>query len=128
MSPVSDGARQPHPHFFLIFQSQARASILTASQLASYNDVKARTAQLTGWGEGPALHFTSSMVAGLVSTTATSPGAGRQCAVEANCHCGHVLRCSPCLPQDTSSLLSRGGAALAQRNDTYECFRYFELS
>lgn len=54
---------------------QTRAAILTASQLASYSEVKAMTKQLTGWDDGLALHISCSMVAGLVSTTATSPGA-----------------------------------------------------
>ena len=57
---------------------QTRAAILTASQLASYSEVKAMTKQLTGWDDGLALHISCSMVAGLVSTTATSPGACNQ--------------------------------------------------
>ena len=57
---------------------QTRAAILTASQLASYSEVKAMTKQLTGWEDGLALHISCSMVAGLVSTTATSPGARDQ--------------------------------------------------
>ncbi len=53
---------------------QTRASILTASQLASYDGIKTSTKQLTGWDDGFALHLSCSMVAGLISTTATSPG------------------------------------------------------
>ena len=44
-------------------------------QLATYNDIKARTQRVTGWGEGVPLHLAASMAAGLVSTTVTSPGA-----------------------------------------------------
>lgn len=53
---------------------QTRAAVLTASQLATYGEVKSLTKQVTGWSDGFALHTSSSMVAGLVSTTATSPG------------------------------------------------------
>mmetsp|Transcript_15707 Transcript_15707/g.47345 ORF Transcript_15707/g.47345 Transcript_15707/m.47345 type:complete len:296 (-) Transcript_15707:589-1476(-) len=50
-----------------------RAAIMTASQLATYNEIKAQTRRLTGWGEGVHLHLAASMIAGLVSTTVTSP-------------------------------------------------------
>lgn len=96
--------------------SQTRASVLTASQLASYNEIKSSTRhalllrlcfccslleprhrsvlqhdmisflsftrRLTGWDDGIALHLSASMVAGLISTTATSPGGRLQGLVE----------------------------------------------
>ncbi len=46
-------------------------------QLATYNDIKARTQRVTGWGDGVPLHLAASMTAGLVSTTVTSPGVVR---------------------------------------------------
>lgn len=50
-----------------------RAAIMTATQVATYNDAKLKLAKLTGWSEGNLLQFSASMAAGLVSTTVTSP-------------------------------------------------------
>jgi solute carrier family 25 uncoupling protein 8/9 len=52
---------------------QVRASVLTASQCATYDEVKARLLALTGWGDGVASHLACSLVTGLVTTTATNP-------------------------------------------------------
>ncbi|GLI68255.1 hypothetical protein VaNZ11_012609 [Volvox africanus] len=50
-----------------------RSAILTAAQCATYDEVKRGVIATTGWNEGAALHLTSSMIAGLVTTTITNP-------------------------------------------------------
>ncbi|GLC36793.1 hypothetical protein PLESTM_000502500 [Pleodorina starrii] len=50
-----------------------RSAILTAAQCATYDEVKRGVVATTGWKDGIALHFTSSMIAGLVTTTITNP-------------------------------------------------------
>lgn len=50
-----------------------RSAILTAAQCATYDEVKRGVVGATGWGDGVALHLTSSMIAGLVTTTITNP-------------------------------------------------------
>lgn len=58
------------------------------------------TKQLTGWDDGLALHISCSMVAGLVSTTATSPGA-----------CNQELR-GPRMDQQNTGLHAAGATEL----------------
>lgn len=50
-----------------------RSAILTAAQCATYDEVKRSVVTATGWRDGIALHLTSSMIAGLVTTTITNP-------------------------------------------------------
>ncbi|KAJ9519972.1 hypothetical protein QJQ45_014704, partial [Haematococcus lacustris] len=50
-----------------------RSAILTASQCATYDEVKRGVLNYTGWSDGTHTHFTSSMIAGLVTTTITNP-------------------------------------------------------
>lgn len=50
-----------------------RSAILTAAQCATYDEVKRGLSAATGLGDGLTLHFGSSMVAGLVTTTVTNP-------------------------------------------------------
>ncbi|DBA79181.1 hypothetical protein WJX77_010083 [Trebouxia sp. C0004] len=53
--------------------SMARASVLTASQCATYDEIKQAIIKLTGVGDHFGTHIASSMVTGLVTTTATAP-------------------------------------------------------
>jgi solute carrier family 25 uncoupling protein 8/9 len=53
--------------------SMTRSAVLTASQCATYDEVKKATKTYTGMRDGVLLHFTASMLAGLVTTTATNP-------------------------------------------------------
>ncbi|PNW72754.1 hypothetical protein CHLRE_15g641200v5 [Chlamydomonas reinhardtii] len=50
-----------------------RSAILTAAQCATYDEVKRTVTATTGWTDGVELHLTSSMIAGLVTTTITNP-------------------------------------------------------
>lgn len=51
-----------------------RAAILTAAQCATYDEVKRTVISTTGWGQKEIkTHLTSSMIAGLVTTTVTNP-------------------------------------------------------
>lgn len=50
-----------------------RSSILTASQCATYDEVKRRVVQYSGLKDGLHVHLSSSMIAGLVTTTITNP-------------------------------------------------------
>lgn len=50
-----------------------RSAILTAAQCATYDEVKKTVKSTTGWTDGLPLHLTSSMIAGLVTTTITNP-------------------------------------------------------
>lgn len=52
---------------------QVRSAILTAAQCATYDEVKRLVVKTTGMKEGTGLHLTSSMIAGLVTTTITNP-------------------------------------------------------
>lgn len=47
--------------------------MLTASQAATYDEIKRQVVRVTGMGDHIGLHFSAAMVAGLISTTATSP-------------------------------------------------------
>lgn len=51
----------------------ARAAVLTATQLATYDRAKGHMGRLTGLNEGVALHFLSSLAAGFVTVAVTSP-------------------------------------------------------
>lgn len=53
--------------------SMARASVLTASQCATYDEIKQAIMRLTSVGDHFGTHIASSMVTGLVTTTATAP-------------------------------------------------------
>jgi solute carrier family 25 uncoupling protein 8/9 len=53
--------------------SMTRSAVLTASQCATYDEVKHRVRRWTGLSDGVATHFLASMLAGLVTTTATNP-------------------------------------------------------
>jgi len=50
-----------------------RAAVLTASQMATYDECKRGIIRTLGWGDDARTHFTTSMLTGLVCTTATSP-------------------------------------------------------
>lgn len=50
-----------------------RASLLTASQCATYDEVKRRVMHNTGWADGTATQLACSLVTGLVTTTITNP-------------------------------------------------------
>lgn len=52
---------------------QVRAAVLTASQCATYDEVKQRVLAITGWQDGALTHLATAMVAGVISTTATNP-------------------------------------------------------
>lgn len=51
----------------------ARAAVLTASQCATYDQAKQAWIRVTGWGESFGTYIGASMVAGVATTTATSP-------------------------------------------------------
>ena len=53
--------------------SMTRSAVLTASQCATYDEVKRVVTRWTGLSDGVATHFVASMLAGLVTTTATNP-------------------------------------------------------
>ncbi|GAB4823103.1 hypothetical protein N2152v2_010149 [Parachlorella kessleri] len=53
--------------------SMARAALLTAAQLATYDEVKHLFIRQLGWEDSMGTHFTVSAVAGLVTTTVTAP-------------------------------------------------------
>eukprot|EP00775_Hariotina_reticulata_P008029 gene8029-8225_t len=50
-----------------------RAAVLTASQCATYDEVKGRVMAVTGWRDTASTHLATAMITGLVSTTATNP-------------------------------------------------------
>lgn len=50
-----------------------RAAVLTGAQLSSYDHSKVVLRELNVLPDGPAIHFAASFIAGLVTTTATSP-------------------------------------------------------
>ncbi len=52
---------------------QVRASVLTASQCATYDEVKSRLLALTGLRDGLGAQLACSLVTGLVTTTVTNP-------------------------------------------------------
>lgn len=51
----------------------SRAAVLTATQLATYDETKQWIKRRTGWGEHIGTFLTAAMATGLVSTTITSP-------------------------------------------------------
>ena len=53
--------------------SMTRSAVLTASQCATYDEVKRLVRRWTGLSDGVGTHFLASMLAGLVTTTATNP-------------------------------------------------------
>ena len=63
---------QPIEHSLYWFL-QTRAAVLTASQCATYDEIKQVIRKATGMGEHFGLHLSASMVTGLVTTTATAP-------------------------------------------------------
>lgn len=56
-----------------VWPNSIRASMMTASQLASYDWFKAALLRNTSMKDNTATHFTSSILAGLVATTICSP-------------------------------------------------------
>lgn len=50
-----------------------RATILTAAQVATYDETKQAVMRQTGWGDCASTHLASSMIAGVVTTTAVNP-------------------------------------------------------
>ena len=56
-----------------LFLAQARASVLTASQCATYDEAKQAWMQITGSGDTMSTHVGASMISGLVTTTLTAP-------------------------------------------------------
>ena len=52
---------------------QTRAAVLTASQCATYDETKKLFKRLTGAGDNFGTHLASSLLTGLVTTTATAP-------------------------------------------------------
>ncbi|ACO63300.1 mitochondrial carrier family [Micromonas commoda] len=53
--------------------SMTRSAVLTASQCATYDEVKRVVTRWTGLSDGVTVHFVASMLAGAVTTTATNP-------------------------------------------------------
>ena len=53
--------------------SMTRSAVLTASQCATYDEVKKGFMTVTGAKDGLFVHFSASMLAGLVTTTVTNP-------------------------------------------------------
>ncbi|GLC45135.1 hypothetical protein PLESTB_000431300 [Pleodorina starrii] len=53
--------------------SMARAALLTASQVATYDSVKRSVMRRSGWGDCAATHLVASSLTGLVTTTVTNP-------------------------------------------------------
>ena len=51
----------------------ARASVVTACQCASYEDLKKLVMGMSGWGDSTATHLTASTLAGLIATLITNP-------------------------------------------------------
>jgi solute carrier family 25 uncoupling protein 8/9 len=51
----------------------ARASVITACQCASYEDLKRMVMRASGWGDNMVTHLTASTLAGLIATTITNP-------------------------------------------------------
>ncbi|KXT03926.1 hypothetical protein AC578_9256, partial [Pseudocercospora eumusae] len=56
-----------------VWPNSARAVLMTASQLASYDVFKRRLLELTNMGDTLTTHFTASLMAGFVATTVCSP-------------------------------------------------------
>jgi dicarboxylate transporter 10 len=56
-----------------IWPNSTRAVLMTASQLATYDVFKKEILQRTNMGDSLATHFTASLMAGFVATTACSP-------------------------------------------------------
>ena len=52
---------------------QTRASVLTAAQCATYDEVKKAWKRMTGWEDAFPTHLASSLATGLVTTTITAP-------------------------------------------------------
>ena len=52
---------------------QARASVLTAAQCASYDESKKLWLYMVGGGENFTTHLGASMITGVITTTATGP-------------------------------------------------------
>ena len=57
----------------VLFGLQACWAVLTASQCATYDAVKARILLATKWQDGVAAQLATSMVTGIVTTTASAP-------------------------------------------------------
>jgi solute carrier family 25 (mitochondrial uncoupling protein), member 8/9 len=53
--------------------AMARSGILTATQCASYDEVKHRFIAASGWGNHVGTYFVCSMITGLITTTACNP-------------------------------------------------------
>ncbi|KXZ49928.1 hypothetical protein GPECTOR_19g379 [Gonium pectorale] len=53
--------------------SMARAGLLTASQVATYDTIKHDIMKYGGWGDNTATHVAASSITGLVTTTVTNP-------------------------------------------------------
>lgn len=68
--PVSLPCIPPHHNHH---HHQVRAAALTASQCATYDEVKAWVMEATGWPDSAATHLATAMITGVVSTTATNP-------------------------------------------------------
>lgn len=47
--------------------------MLTASQCATYDEVKGAVMRATGWRDNAATHLGTALISGVVSTTATNP-------------------------------------------------------
>lgn len=56
-----------------IWPNSTRAVLMTASQLATYDVFKKEILQRTNFGDSLATHFSASLMAGFVATTACSP-------------------------------------------------------
>ncbi len=62
-----------HQRRMFFCHAQVRASVLTASQCATYDEVKRWVMARTGWADNAGTHLGTALITGLVSTTATSP-------------------------------------------------------
>lgn len=56
-----------------VWPNSARAVLMTASQLASYDVFKSQLLERTGLKDGLTVHFSASLMAGFVATTVCSP-------------------------------------------------------
>ncbi len=61
-----------HALYLPPWRVQVRSSVLTASQCATYDEVKGRLMAATGWGNSVGIHLVTALVTGLVTTTATN--------------------------------------------------------
>ncbi|MEW5310807.1 MAG: hypothetical protein WDW38_002568 [Sanguina aurantia] len=102
-----------------------RSAILTAAQCATYDEVKRAVISTTGWSDSIGTHITSSMIAGLVTTTITNPidviktrmfvGSGNQ----------SILGCATAIVQrDGAAGFMKGWSASYSRLGPHTCIMF----